>query len=102
MNVKNVEDAKDWFSVLQTEKRTQTAIMTLEPGASSGEEPEAHKNSTQVLLVLEGEVLGEMGGRRKKLKPGDVLVINAGVKHKFTNRGKKKCVTFNTYSPPEY
>ena len=60
------------------------------------------KCSTQVLLVLAGEVFGEIGGKRKKLKEGDVLVIPAGVKHKFTNRGKKECVTFNTYSPPEY
>ena len=32
----------------------------------------------------------------------DVLVIPAGVKHRFTNRGNKPAVTFNVYSPPAY
>jgi mannose-6-phosphate isomerase-like protein (cupin superfamily) len=102
MNVKNIREARDWFAVLQTEPRTQTAVMTLKPGQSSGSEPEAHKNSTQVLLVLSGEVLAEVEGERKKLSEGDVIVIPAGVRHKFTNDRSSDCVTFNTYSPPEY
>jgi mannose-6-phosphate isomerase-like protein (cupin superfamily) len=102
MNIKNIREARDWFSVLQTEQRTQTAVMTLQPGKSSGAEPEAHKHSTQVLLVLEGEVLAELEGERQKLSRGDVIVIPAGVRHKFTNEAKHDCITFNTYSPPEY
>jgi mannose-6-phosphate isomerase-like protein (cupin superfamily) len=102
MKVKNIRNAKEWFSVLQTEKRTQTAVMTLKAGQSSGDEPEAHQNSTQVLLVLKGEVLAELEGKRKTLSEGDVIVIPARVKHKFTNEARSVCVTFNTYSPPEY
>ena len=102
MNIKNIRQASDWFSVLQTEEKTQTAVMTLKPGKSSGDEPKAHQNSTQVLLVLEGEVLAELGGERKKLGRGDVIVIPAGVRHKFTNEAERDCLTFNTYSPPEY
>jgi mannose-6-phosphate isomerase-like protein (cupin superfamily) len=102
MNVKNIRDAKDWFSVLQTEKKTQTAVMTLKPGGKSGEEAEAHEKSTQILLVLKGEVVGELEGKRKTLSEGDVIVIPAGVKHKFINEGRSECITFNTYSPPEY
>jgi hypothetical protein len=40
MNVKNI---RDWFEVLQTTKRTQTAMMTLKPGKSSGSEPEGQE-----------------------------------------------------------
>jgi mannose-6-phosphate isomerase-like protein (cupin superfamily) len=29
MNVTNIEKAKDWFEVLQTSERSQTAMMTL-------------------------------------------------------------------------
>ena len=76
--------------------------MTLKPGQSSGEEPEAHEKSEQVLLVLKGEVQAEVEGKRKKLKEGDSIVIPPGAKHKFTNKGKRSCVTFSTYSPPEY
>jgi mannose-6-phosphate isomerase-like protein (cupin superfamily) len=102
MDVRNIRDATDWFEVLQTTKRIQTAMMTLKPGKSSGSEPEGHEKSDQVLLVLEGEVEGEIGDDAIMMKKGDVIVIPAGTKHKFTNRSSADVVTFNTYSPPEY
>ena len=38
--------------------------------------------------MLAGELEMELGGRRKTLRPGDVQVIQRGVKHKFwTNTG---------------
>lgn len=98
----NIAQARQWFEVLQTSGNTQTAVMVLEPGRSSGKKPEAHEKSEQVLLVLEGEVEGEIGGRHCELKKGDVVLIPAGVAHQFTNRGSVRAVTFNTYSPPEY
>ena len=102
MNVKNIREANDWFEVLQTTKRAQTVVMTLKPGKSSGSEPEGHKKSDQVLLVLEGEVEGEIEAKTVTLREGDVIVIPAGTRHKFSNRGSADAVTFNTYSPPEY
>ena len=102
MNVKNIREASAWFEVLQTTKRTQTAVMTLKPGKSSGSEPEGHKNSDQVLLVVKGEVEGEIADETLTLRKGDVIVIPAGTRHKFSNRSSADAVTFNTYSPPEY
>jgi mannose-6-phosphate isomerase-like protein (cupin superfamily) len=102
MNVKNIGEASDWFEVLQTTKRTQTAVMILKPGKSSGSEPECHKKSDQVLLVLDGEVEGEIADETMTLRKGDVIVIPAGTRHKFCNRSSADAVTFNTYSPPEY
>ncbi len=101
MELANIRNAKDWFEVLQTSDKSQSAMMTLEPGASSGSK-EAHEKSDQVLLLLEGELAGEIGDEKATLRKGDVLVIPAGVKHRFTNRGDKPAVTFNVYSPPEY
>jgi len=102
MDVKNIRDATDWFEVLQTGKRTQTAMMTLKPGKSSGSEPEGHKNSDQVLLVLRGEVEGEVADETVTLHEGDVIIIPARTRHKFSNRSSADAVTFNTYSPPQY
>jgi mannose-6-phosphate isomerase-like protein (cupin superfamily) len=101
MELANIRQPKEWFEVLQTSDRSQTAMMTLEPGKSSGTK-EGHKNSDQVLLLLEGELAGEIGEERTVLKQGDVLLIPAGMKHKFTNRADKPAVTFNVYAPPEY
>jgi mannose-6-phosphate isomerase-like protein (cupin superfamily) len=102
MNVTNISRAKDWFEVLQTTERSQTAMMTLEPGAASGEHAEAHEKSDQVLLVLDGELIGEVGDERPRLSKGDVIVIEAGTKHRFANASDKVAVTFNVYSPPAY
>ena len=102
MNVTNIDKAKAWFEVLQTSERSQTAVMTLAPGKSSGEKVEAHDGSDQVLLILEGELTGEVGDDRQSLKRGDVIMIPSGVKHRFTNRAQTPAVTFNVYSPPTY
>jgi mannose-6-phosphate isomerase-like protein (cupin superfamily) len=102
MDVTNIERAKDWFEVLQTGGRSQTAMMTLAPGDATGDKAEAHEKSDQVLLMLDGELTGEVGDERPHLKKGDVIIIPAGVKHRFVNRARKPAVTFNVYSLPAY
>jgi mannose-6-phosphate isomerase-like protein (cupin superfamily) len=102
MKIRNIGEAKEWFEVLQTDERSQTAMMTLKPSDATGEKAEAHENSDQVLLVLEGELDGEVGDDRPHLRKGDVIVIPAGMKHRFVNRGSGPAVTFNVYSPPAY
>ncbi len=101
MKVANVRETDGWFEVLQTGEKSQIAVMILDPGKSSGEK-QAHAGSEQVLLVLEGELFGEVGGEETTLRSGDVLLIPAGVPHRFTNRSRVPAVTFNVYGPPEY
>ena len=102
MNLSNVDNAKDWFEVLQTTERSKTAMMTLKPGDETGSKAEAHEKSDQVLLMLDGELSGEVGNERQSLKKDDVIIIPAGTKHRFVNRGTKPAITFNVYSPPAY
>ena len=102
MDVTNIDKAEAWFEVLQTGECSQAAMMTLVPGDSTGEQAEAHEKSDQVLLMMEGELTGEVGDERPKLKKGDVIIIPAGVKHRFTNRAATPAITFNVYSPPAY
>jgi mannose-6-phosphate isomerase-like protein (cupin superfamily) len=102
VDLKNVSGAKTWFEVLQTAERSQTAVMTLKPGDATGEKAEAHRKSDQVLLMLEGELTGEVANDRLRLRKGDVIIIPAGVKHRFTNKADKPAVTFNVYAAPAY
>ena len=102
MEIMNIGKARKWFEVLQTSKRSQTATMSLAPGDASGARAEAHEESDQVLLMLDGELSGEVGDQRPALKKGDVIIVPAGVKHRFVNRAAKSAVTFNVYSPPAY
>lgn len=102
MDLRNIDEATEWFEVLQTSKRTQTAMMTLAPGNTTGKKAEAHEKSDQVLLMLSGALTGQVGGETMRLAKGDVLVIPAGTPHRFRNPGRKSAVSFNVYSPPEY
>jgi quercetin dioxygenase-like cupin family protein len=76
--------------------------MTLAAGSSTGDKAEAHDKSDQVLLMMDGELTGEVGAERAKLRKGDVIIIPAGTKHRFTNDASTAAVTFNVYSPPAY
>jgi mannose-6-phosphate isomerase-like protein (cupin superfamily) len=102
MKIAHLSDATSWFEVLQTTRQCQTAVMTLTPGGQSSEDENTHKKSDQVLLVLEGEVEGEVEEETFTLCAGDVIIIPAGTPHRFENKGPKKAVTFNVYTPPEY
>jgi len=77
-------------------------MMTLASDQSSGKKADAHEKSDQVLLMLEGELNGEVADEWWTLKKGDVIMIPAGAKHRFTNRTQKRAMTFNVYSPPAY
>jgi len=98
----NVKSATKWFQVLQTESKSQTATMTLAPGKSSGPKGNEHPKSEQVLLVLEGEILAEIGKEKATLRKGDFVIVPAGVAHRFVNHSESNAVTFNIYAPPAY
>jgi mannose-6-phosphate isomerase-like protein (cupin superfamily) len=102
MKIANIHSVKDWFEVLQTTSHSQTAVMKLPPGQASGEEAESHEESEQLLLLLEGQLLAEISGHKSTMHSGDVIIIPARRKHKFTNNGEKMAITFNVYCPPEY
>jgi mannose-6-phosphate isomerase-like protein (cupin superfamily) len=102
MNRSNINRATEWFEVLQTTKRSQPAVMRLDPGQSTGEHAESHDKSEQLLLLLEGRLMADIGGKILAMNMGDVVIIPPRVKHKFTNPGDTRAVTFNIYCPPEY
>jgi mannose-6-phosphate isomerase-like protein (cupin superfamily) len=102
MNISNMYRASAWFEVLQTNQLGQAAVMTLKPGQATGAEAESHKEGQQVLLLLIGNLAAEVGAEAGNLVPGDVVLIPPNTKHKFTNSGTGRAVTFNVYSPPVY
>lgn len=102
MRTSNAYNHSEGFKVLQTTKRTQTAVMVLSAGDQSSQEMNVHEKSDQVLLLLEGELLAHVEGEEQTLRKGDCCIVPAGTLHRFVNRGKKRAVTLNVYSPPEY
>jgi mannose-6-phosphate isomerase-like protein (cupin superfamily) len=102
MKLSNINQVTEWFEVLQTTGRSQAAVMRLDPGKATGRNAEAHKKSEQLLLLIEGVLAAEIGSERFTMNAGDMVIIPAGVKHKFTNSGGTVAVTYNTHCPPEY
>jgi mannose-6-phosphate isomerase-like protein (cupin superfamily) len=102
MTISNINEAKEWFKVLQTSERSQTAVMVLTAGGHSSEEMNIHKKSDQVLLLVEGELQADVGGEKRIMRKGDTCIVSAGTPHRFENRSQGRAVTFNVYSPPEY
>jgi mannose-6-phosphate isomerase-like protein (cupin superfamily) len=84
MNLSNINQTKEWFEVLQTTDRSQAAVMRLNPGEATGEHAESHEDSEQLLLLLGGMLAAEIGAERLTMKDGEMVIIPAGVKHKFT------------------
>ena len=102
MKKHNALRSKGGFSVLQTSDESQTAVMTLQHGEWSGDKQNEHPDSEQVLVVLEGEVVAEIGDERTVLRKGDSVIVPRGAKHRFGNESEEKAVTFNVYAPPAY
>jgi hypothetical protein len=67
MNLTNISEATERFEVLQTSKRSQSAMMTLASGASTGKKAEANKKSDQILLVQKGKLNRRSRSRGKSV-----------------------------------
>jgi mannose-6-phosphate isomerase-like protein (cupin superfamily) len=102
MNTRNVADAGGWFRVLQTGERTQTAVMDLAPGEESGEKANEHPDSEQVLYVVDGEIVAEIGEETRTMRAGDVVIVPRGTPHRFSNLADRPARTLNIYGPPAY
>lgn len=56
-----------------------------------------HKKKDETFYVLKGKVLLELGKERKILAPGDVVVIEREMKHRFTGLENSKIIEFSTH-----
>ena len=90
----------EFFTVLQQTGRTQTAVMTIAPGADAG--PEERHDGDQILYVVEGEALVRIAGVEHRAGAGALVTIPAGVAHHVGNPGRAPLFLVSVYAPPEY
>src|SRR5580693_1931417 len=100
--ISNIFKTRPSFQVLQTTSLSQSAIMNLPPGASSGAEKNSHPHSDQTLVVLLGMLSVEIAENKRLMHRGDSVTIPAGTQHRFVNVCKGSATTFIVYSPPAY
>ena len=102
MNTANIRESAEEFHLLITTGRSQTATMTLPPGTATSDEPNVHPHSDQVVLILEGVLLAEVGEERATLSKDQCVTVPAGVPHRFINEGRRDAFAFTVYGPPAY
>jgi mannose-6-phosphate isomerase-like protein (cupin superfamily) len=64
------------------------------------EVPHYHRFHDLTVVVLRGEGVMDMEGKRFTMKPGDIAHVQRGVRHFFRNDGRDPAVAFVTFSPP--
>lgn len=90
------------FRVIETRGNVQTASMQLPRGEESGPFGNEHPRSIQTIVVVAGEVVGRIGDRDVRLRPGDSAIVIEGEPHRFVGVSEEPAVTLNTYVPPAY
>ncbi len=93
------EESADFRRVLWTGEHTQLVIMTIQPGGEIGEE--VH-DVYQILTFVSGTAQAMVGGQKKNVAQGDLVVVPAGKKHNFVNNGVNPLVLYTVYGPPEH
>ena len=90
------------FSVALGNERGQTATMVIAPGDCEGGSDNRHRGADQWLYVLSGSGVAILGGRRHRIKPGSLILIERGTTHEIRNTGHTPLKTLNVYVPPAY
>ena len=90
----------EFFTVLQQTERTQTAVMTIAPGADAG--PEEQYDGDQIVYVVEGEAIVQIGEAERRASVGALVMIPAGTRHHVRNPGRAPLFLVTVYAPPEY
>ena len=97
---RTAEKSADFRRVLWTGEHTQLVIMTIPPDGEIGEE--THDENDQILSFVSGLGKAVVDGKTKKVGPGDVVIVPAGVKHNFLNDGPNPLVLYTVYGPPDH
>ena len=79
-------------------RQIEMLLGTIEP--HQGALPHAHPGIEQVVYMLEGRAIAEVGGEKAELAPGDCCFFPADAPHVFTAIGKEKVRVLVIYSPP--
>jgi mannose-6-phosphate isomerase-like protein (cupin superfamily) len=90
------------FRIAIDAAHAQAAEMTIASGGKEGGPDNRHRGADQWLLVVEGSGEAHIEGRKLKLGPGTLVLIERGEKHEIRNTGSHDLKTLNFYVPPAY
>ena len=91
---------ENFRQVVNTGKHSQVVLMSLLPGEDIGEE--IHETVDQVLIFAEGSGEAVIEGVSSPIKEGDLVFVDAGIKHNFKNTGATALKLYTIYSPANH
>ena len=94
------KENENFRQVVNTGKYSQLVLMNLLPGEEIGEE--VHDAVDQILVFVEGNGETVIEGQSSPIKEGDLIFVNAGVKHNFINTGNDSLKLYTVYSPANH
>jgi mannose-6-phosphate isomerase-like protein (cupin superfamily) len=89
----------DFRRVLWTGEHSQLVVMTIQAGDDIGEE--VHEVD-QILTFVSGVGEARVGDETRPVTQGDLVVVPAGHKHNFVNKGPNPLVLYTVYAPAEH
>lgn len=100
--IEQMTEKNDNFrQVLYTGVYCQLVVMSLKPMEEIG--MEVHPKVDQFFRIEEGEGKVVMNGEETPIKPGDAIIVPAGVNHNVVNTSAEKTLKLYTvYSPPNH
>ncbi len=94
------EKNKSFRKILYTNIYQQLVVMSLKPREEIGME---HHSGSQFIRIESGTGVAYIGGKMRRLKPGDAIIVDPGVEHNIINTSHKKYMKlYAIYSPPEH
>src|SRR5262249_36840968 len=73
-----------------------------EPGGSTGDQPDTHGHSEELLLVVDGPVHVQLGTEVYDLTSGDSVHYRSSTPHRVSNPGDEAAEVLFVISPPSY
>lgn len=90
------------FRVALGNRRGQAATMVIPPGDCEGGPDNRHRGADQWLYVLSGTGIAVLGGRKRRIRAGSLVLVERGTAHEIRNTGRTPLKTLNVYVPPAY
>ena len=95
-----VRENDDFRREVRTAEHSQIVLMTIPPGGEIGDE--VHDGIDQTLVFEEGEAEAVIAGESFPVRTGQVVLVPAGTRHNFINRGSGPLRLWTVYAPPEH
>jgi len=91
---------EDFRREVRTAEHSQIVLMTIPSGEEIG--GEVHEGIDQTLVFEEGEAEAVLEGETFPVRAGQLVLVPAGTRHNFVNRGSGPLRLWTVYAPPEH